>query len=598
MESYPREDIFTPKFVRVYDPILDNQPKKVFPILKGGVETTERVYSSTSFSSTSVSFNVIPPNQTTFVSRRFLLKCQLTIFLAGTNLGTNIQGTFQPGRNSLRQFPLHSVMKTIDLSINGQSTTLNMNDFIKPLLLYHNNQRDLNEREMSLSPGLRDKNQVMGALFQTQINPMAKFGNGDVCGCNPRGAFPLSISNANKQSTLVVELVEELLISPLLFGGVEDQGFIGIQKIDINITWDSGKLQRVFTSESSWSANTDASVTIDEANTVVTFSKAPELLFRYVTPPIDMPIPRYIQYSYNQIQRYPKDLEKTADYSGGNSYPAPGSVTSKLAVSDNIQLNAIPRFLYIYIRRNNSERGMFNTDSYFEITQLQVNWNNSNALLANASQQQLYDISRKNGCDLPWLEWSAQPSHNIDSNGAAPNNTIKYWCGLGSVMCLEFGTDIGLREDEAPGLIGTYNLQVTVNYKNRNATAAPFTPTLYLVTVIPGIFTIYDNSASKRIGVFSRDDVLRSRPDSQLDYYDLQKNLMSGGLSFKKFKRWYKKKGSKLANMAGNIAKGLLPVGKHSYVDKALKAANIATGSGMIGGRKRRKGKKPGPKKR
>ena len=47
---------------------------------------------------------------------------------------------------------------------------------------------------------------------------------------NADGTFTISFE---------VEVIEELFLSPLVFGGGQDQGFIGLQNIDINITWDA-----------------------------------------------------------------------------------------------------------------------------------------------------------------------------------------------------------------------------------------------------------------------------------------------------------------------------------------------------------------------
>ena len=557
MENYPREDIFTPRFVKVWDPILDNKSKKIFPVIKGGVETTEREYSTTTYSNSSVTFNVIPPNQTTFVSRRFLLKCPVTVTI-NPSVSNTVENLWQAGYIAFRQFPLHSVIKSIEIAINGQSTTLNINDFIKPLLLYHNNARDLNERNFSMTPALRDQSNAYDMLAPFSgtpaiLNPLNQIGD-SIFDNHARGSFPVEVTPGTAQTATVVTatLCEELLVSPLLFGGVEDQGFIGIQKIDINITWDSSLLERMI-SQTDYTVDDPAS-TYGVERIDVDIGQ-PSLLFRYVTPPIDMPIPRYIQYNYNQIQRYPKDFAEVTD-ADDHQY-----------VSDNIQLNAIPRFLYIYLRDTNATRDFKTADSYMAIKKIQINWNNSNALLANATQFQLYDICRKNGVDLNWAEWSGLNMPYVPKVGDPIDVT-----GLGSVLCLEFGTDIGLREDECPGLIGTYNLQITITAAN--VRGENMTPALYMVTIIPGVFTIYDNSASKRIGVISRNEVLRSATDNQLDYYDLQKNLMSGGGTLKKFKKWYKKKGRKILGKVGKGAKTAFPE-LAPGIDTALKVSDM-----------------------
>ena len=158
-------DLFTPSTAAVYDPIIRVDEKATYPIIKGGLEVTERYYTTTDFSSTNCSFTVPPPNPTTFVSRRFKLYAPIKILLTGKLIG------YEPPNNlpdngfpiiphqhfALRQYPLASIMNTLGVTLNGTGLTLVVNEVIKPLLLYHNNDRNLEARELSTSPGMRDK---------------------------------------------------------------------------------------------------------------------------------------------------------------------------------------------------------------------------------------------------------------------------------------------------------------------------------------------------------------------------------------------------------------------------------------------------------
>ncbi len=504
MASY--ESMFKPEEVAIYDPIISGRPKELFPVLKGGVETTERTFTSSTFSNSSTQFSVPPPNPSTFVSRRFMLKQPVTITITGTTTDNVL--IYQTGYSGFRQSPLASIMQTLDVVLNGQSVSLNMNDVIKPLLLYHNNERDLNERELSMSPLLRDQSQQYADLTTSNRNPLEGYATTGPRAAQGRGAFSydtFDVSGGPDTVVITATLTEELYLSPLLFGGVRDQGFIGLQKIDLNFTWDNN-LDKI------WS-HTLADTEDDGTYAIDVVLEAPSILFRYVTPPLNFVMPPFMQYSYNEIQRYPTSQGALAS----------GASFSQMA-SSNIQLNSIPRYIYLFARERNADFTFDATDSYMGIDKCQINWNNNNALLSNATVQQLYDISRKNGVDLAWNEWSAIPSFSTLGNG------VKEISGIGGVLCLEFGTDIGLREDEAPGMIGTYNLQVVLDITNRSDHEQDIT--MYIITIIPGIFSIYQNSASKRIGLLSKSDVINAKTKGGLGYYDLQKGLKSGG--FKK----------------------------------------------------------------
>ena len=553
MSDLSSENIFKPNYVAIEDPIINAESKKIFAVVKGGVQTTEREFISSTFSNSSCQFSTPPPSPLIFTSRRVLLKVPVQITFTTVEQGLTGPAILS-NYDAFRQAPLASIMQSIDVVINGQSITLNMNDIIKPLLIYHNSQRDLSERELSTSPLLRDQAQTYDMLCPSDgqtsnRNPLTVFINAPPGALNGRGSFPYdsvaTSTNANQQQVTVLNatLTEEIFLSPLLFGGVRDEGFIGIQSFEMNINWDSN-LQLI------WSRCADhpqGNVFIDVSLT----ANNPSLLFRYVTPPRNLSIPRYLQYNYNEIQRYPTEKGASIDANGG--------VTQ--LTTNNVQLNAIPRFIYLFAREPNSNRTATTCDCYYSIKKVRVNWNNQNALLANASQQQLYDISRKNGFDGSWTEWSGQPMYYMNPGGET--KTIQ---GIGSVLCLEFGTDIALNEDECPGLIGTYNIQIEVDVANYSANVV--TPALYMITIIPGIFTIYDNSASKRIGVLSRRDVENAKKVDGIGYYSMQKNLMSGGFKFKRFARQAYKVGKKISPSL----KKYLPAKYHALFDMSERA--------------------------
>lgn len=611
--------MFEPKYIRIDDPLIEIQSRHLFTILKGGPQTTDREFYSTSYSQSSTVFSVPPPNPTTFVSRRFLLKVPVRITI--TNAANVQQNPWVEGAMALRSHPIASIMRTLEVTLNGASTTLQVNDVIKPLLLFHNNERDLGNREMSMAPALRDQSQEYDMLWGYVRNPLGSFGDAGPDKIAGRGGFAVknysyAIVNNTGVLTIDYDLVEELLISPLLFGGVRDQAFIGLQKVDVAITWDDN-LEKVFSVNTAnmWPGTT-FSVDIAPGKLVGEGISQPSMMFRYVTPPLTLEIPRSIQYSYNEIRRYIKDISSTAA-----AYPAHEYTVIH---TDNIQLNAIPRFLYIYARpsnaylsnsTNNVRNSLTSPDAYFAIRNLTVNWNNQNALLSNANRERLYDISRKNGIDCSWTEFAGSDTLVGLGGNNGPPGVVR---GIGSVICLEFGTDVGLREDECPGLIGTYNLQLTLEAKNlRNVQFGGGDWSLYMITITPGIFTIYDNAANKRIGVVNREEAFAAVKLAGYDYYSLQKNLMSGGFKFRPLK-WLRKAASvvkKAAPWAKTIAPQYSPL-----IDAAVTAANLIpeeekkeamdilqeaapSGGAYVGGyyrkrAKRRKGKKPGPKKR
>lgn len=106
--------------------------------------------------------------------------------------------------------------------------------------------------------------------------------------------------------------------------------------------------------------------------------------------------------------------------------------------------------------------------------------------------------------------------------------------------------DIGLPANRAPGMLGTYQLQMNVTYQNLHNSSVLFD--LYIVTVSEGCITIEDNRAITQLGVLSQNDVLDSLGAPEVSYNQLMK---FSGASF-----W-----SNLKNFFGDVARGI----KSSY---------------------------------
>lgn len=543
------------KIVRVNDPVTNIDDIVYHPCIMGGSYVTKRIYTFQSYSTSSSQLSFTTPNPRTFMQRNWKLTQPMIITITGTNAYTGIKpGLIQTGRDALRQFPIASIMDVLDIKLNGTSINLNVADVIKPLLLYNNGSQNLGNGVMSLSPSCPDQSQAYSQLDGSIRNPLSGFFDSNYKSQAGRGAFPYtSIVNSETTATIHVSPQEDLFISPLVFGTEEEHtGFINLQDVEVNITW-SSNLSKIW-SHSSYDSNiviTDISVEFE----------APSLEVTYVTPLPSLHIPRSIAYNYFEINRYVTNIGVVNSGSTRDNFTC-----------NNIQVGAIPRFCIVFARKRNSDFTYLDTDSYAQITNLQVNWNNQNALLASASKRQLYSICQKNQLDLSYESWTSENLYTY----IGPNTTSIN--GIGSVIKFEFGTDIGLHNGECPGLRDTYNLFVQVDIKN-NHPSDNINYDFYLITVIPGIFEIIDRTANKQVGILNRSEVFNAPSVYGLTYQDTQDNLMSGGSKF-----------TKIVKKIGKIGlKGIKPkdIGKicEKLSKKGLKYAKayvgLPSGSGV-----------------
>lgn len=576
-------DMFKPKNSLVVDPIIDISEKEIFPVIKGGSYTTHRQFSSTSYSNTSCSFTVPPPNPGTFMSRRVKLRCPVSISIGLTVGGGNtVTIPIQEAKDAFRSFPLASVMKTLNVSINGTTMSLPISEIIKPLAWYNQkSNEDYAAGVGSGSPTMLDNVQdyFMGYLSDNNV-----LGTTIVAKAHkerPRGAFQYTnVVNGNggggllSTATFNAVLIEDLFISPLLFGCDERHpAFIGIQSFEVSITWHSN-LAKIW----SRACHHDLDRAFAAVAPVINFTATmglvndpPALLIDYITPPIGMQIPRSIQYPYNEINRYVTEKPINLAFNEGVNI-----------ISNNYQLNSIPRYLYICIRKSQSTlntQGLYTVqsspDCYAAIDKIKINWNNKSTLLSNANAFQLYEISRKNGYSGTFQMWHARqnavkypnvgqladPVRLVGWGGNALAQLPIAQVGAGSVFCAEFGTDLSLDPGEAPGLIGTFNIQVEVTGRWRGA-GYPEDPAamaaltsgnleLLLITKTPGVFTIYDNAASQRIGVISKQEILGASRSVGYTYEQSQDSQLQGGKNF-----W--SKSLRIARKANKIVEPIL----------------------------------------
>jgi hypothetical protein len=133
------------------------------------------------------------------------------------------------------------------------------------------------------------------------------------------------------------------------------------------------------------------------------------------------------------------------------------------------------------------------------------------------TQQQLYQMSVRNGVDMDWSEWSGFASTPL-SGAAAGLSTKGGVRGLvGGPLVLKPGVDFPLSSGQASGLVGNFTLQF--NLKVQNFTGAAQTPNIYTVPISSGFFETIKGSSRIIKGVLTEQDILSApaqAPSSEL----------------------------------------------------------------------------------
>jgi len=519
--------------VEVRDPRTIITNKREYAILRAGSQTTCKTFTTTSVSQSSIQFSCPPPSGSIIIDRKMYLTLPIRLVFTGTApAGETLLNPFQ---DAPRAFPISSAIDTIQVTINNQSVSIQMADIIHALL-HFNTDEDLQETDYSMTPSALDQSQHYNYLIGGTRNPLAFYTDTADKSVMPRGAFPYTVvQNTNTSAIIDMVVTEPLFISPFYWGKNNSSGFCNVNTMDFNITFLNQSGNRMWSHDNailgSGVQTVINSISASFANfTGPAFSypqTQPLMLFTYITPNETQIIPTNVPltYPYFDIQRFPTDAPSVAA----------GAQTT--LSSNNIQLNSIPRRMYIYIRERNQD--LFSspdgTDTYFSIENISIQFQNKNGLLASASKQQLYQMSVKNHCKMNWTQWSGGP---VNRSTIPFGQTNLLYGTIGSIICVEFASDIGLSSLEAPGKLGQYTLQVQIPSAT-NISDRVITPTLYIVVVSEGTFTIRGvGDASTNIGVISSQDILNAQQSPAVDYRDVEEinggNFLSGLTDFGK----------------------------------------------------------------
>jgi len=465
--------------IRVLEPRVDIKHDSEINhiVLQGALRVTEQVNVADSADINQALWTVYPPSPDTIVDRLFLVRMYLDVVSTG--------GDFQVGTNDApRQFPLTASTDVLTVQINGESISDNVGDKIHAFLCYGNCAQDRN-RTWSLTTSQPDQYQNYSdwTTYGSARNVLAEYGENSLE--TPRGGFSYEVIAPNH---LRYTIVEPLMMSPFYNGlGHQEQGFVRVNQINIAYRWKQAF--KTFWSHSSAGAPiTDVTVSLSDG-------RRPELLVSYLSPDLTQPIPRLQTLPYHKSQDYIKAV------------PSLLAGESRKIYTDTIRLSQIPRQLYLFVRRSRATSNFETADSFCRIDGMSVQWNNESGLLNNSTTQQLYEMSRRNGCNLSWTQWNKH---------------------RGSVACIEMGKDIGLLDNESAGCRGQHVIQVTLDITNLSGNV--FEGELYFCTIMQGTFQIAENVGRATLGGLTNEMVMESRQPSQphMDYAHM-KSLTGGG---------------------------------------------------------------------
>jgi hypothetical protein len=336
---------------------------------------------------------------------------------------------------------------------------------------------------------------------------------------------------------VVVLSVEKLLLPPFIFSDQyeESTGLFGVQNFQVQMNM--APLPR-----RSFRVSTELAVVCDDGDVVQPFSAPvvawsttgfgnslwttkPTLSVQFLTPALDIPLPPKSIVPYMEFPRYIA--------TPGTEIPRSATILSAGTplASQTITLPNIPDLLVIYVKPptySSSTQG----DWSLPVTSISLNFDNFSGLLSTMTQEQLYQMSVRNGVDMDWSEWSGLGNVPLVNSltSAGTQSAIPTLGGqrglVGGPLVLKPGVDFPLSSGQASGLVGNFTLQFNLTVQNftgldydGSSAAQPYL-NIYTVPISSGFFETIKGSSRIIKGVLTEQDILSApaqAPSAALD---------------------------------------------------------------------------------
>ena len=495
-------------------------------------------------STSTLQFNVNPPNVQTAMSRNVLIQTTVTLridFTGDTQVGywalPAVNGVIPDSTttlfdygysNSLQAFPFNSLISTAMATINGQQISVNTRDCMAPLLKLYN-YTEL-AKYNSLTPSLIDSfysNFTDG--LGSNNNVLANYSVGGYSKeYQPRGCFPCKMTdlNGNAMNNLIVQTdaagtspvagilltfttTEPLLfLSPLISGNSDCQAaLLGVATF--SVTLNIGDTSRVM-SNASYGSHAGVNTQTIGIVSLSPFTNS-NLLMNYLSiPPTlgDKIEPRNVV-NYNNYISLPGNL--TGSLAAGQSKAFPSSTFT---------LGQVPSKMLIYAKKVSPTT--YDSNSFAVISGITINFTNKTGSLSGATAAQLYNLSVKNGLQMNFYEFGGV---GVSSNNGVPTVVPT----IGSILVIDPSIDLGMDAQYTNMSQGQFSINFTITLQNQTTTASDYM--IYILNVNSGIFVTENGISTASLALLTCDQVLDTKEqDAVMDKKTYEEQIVGGSI--------------------------------------------------------------------
>lgn len=574
--------------------IADITATEAFGVQSGPAQNTYQRFQAVSASNSSIVYNVQIPSENIVIDRHVLMRTQLAFQVLIEPAVPIAADTcvFDYGvTDCLQAFPLNSLFTTIQSTINNVSISTNLKDVL-PMITKMYDRRVLS-RLNSTTPAYVDN--IYGNYKDTLVVPPAgglaattgiTANNSPLAGVKtngydedffPRGAYeldaividhyqgagpnawdhlPIALGNAGEKwvISIKVTIAEPFLaLSPYLNTEPDnDAGLLGVNNLSLVCNIDN-ECKRLFSTAAQDAPGANSfspyitSINLGWNNpgagaitTQPVGFAAPSLLFNFlslqpeqyskistknVVPFVD--VPRYLTTSTNAsaIAGYTPVYNAAT---GVLNDPA-----TQIISSQSIQLNQVPDLILICARVPMAEQNWAYPSGFLTIKNISINFNNASGLLSTATEQNLYEMSVRNGSAQSWNEFRGLVSSSLTLQPGvlAPTGLPSVVPSTGSLLVLNPVMDFSLPSYLSASSLGQYQLQFNVTIANQ----LPFQvqPELCIITMNSGVFVTQQGTSQIFTGILTKEQVLNTKEKNPVPHLATNeyKRLIGGKLS-------------------------------------------------------------------
>ena len=529
---------FTPKLV-LDSRIHDITHKVDVAVESSGSQSTYQNFPSVNSSNSSITFNVNVPSENIAVDRRILLQTDFTFTVEITNVPATKNAFCWGETDGFGQFPLNACFSQVQATINSASVNVPLDDVMAPLLRLCD-QSQVSEMNLTTASYLDKTFSTLTGMEDYSSNPLS---GGNKLNYNDKiqsrgvltpstisvlhyvdadGEPDTSLTSSGVSDTWTIAITTTLT-EPLLFlspftGLVptnDNACFLGIN--NMNIVCNIGSLGNIYKTTNSYTY----SVSLGKATTGADGFSNPKLLMNFLTLQPEQ-WSRINTRNVLPIQSYPRFV---STWSG--TYTTDSSDTFTFPV---IQLNQIPDTLLIFVRPPKSDNNPKKQTGFLSIESASISFNNQSGILASCSPQELYNISKMNGSQQTWSEFSGYM--NVGQTINDPNTLTATNVSVstqGSLLVVKPAYNFNLPSFLSSGSLGQYGLQVSLKAYNRLGYIVS-NPEMVVIAVNSGIMVTQQGSTSLYSGLLTKEMVLSAKQQKPVIDSSTYNKLVGGGV--------------------------------------------------------------------